>query len=64
MVLLLVIFIIKCFSSLATDGRLLVIGFTSGKYPSVAANHILVKNVSVIGVYWGSYKFIDPAVYK
>jgi NADPH2:quinone reductase len=37
------------------EGRILVIGFASGDVPQVPANHLLVKNVDVIGVYWGGY---------
>jgi NADPH2:quinone reductase len=40
---------------LAWEGRLLVIGFASGGIPSYPANHILVKNYSVIGLHWGAY---------
>jgi NADPH2:quinone reductase len=42
----------KC---IAPEGRLLVIGFAGGAIPSVAANRILLKNMSVVGVYWGGY---------
>ncbi|MCV2868100.1 NADPH:quinone oxidoreductase family protein [Defluviimonas sp. WL0002] len=42
------------------DGRLLAIGFASGKVPQVAANHLLVKNLSVIGFYWGGYLKFRP----
>jgi NADPH2:quinone reductase len=42
----------KC---IASEGRLLVIGFAGGRIPSIAANRILLKNISVIGVYWGGY---------
>jgi NADPH:quinone reductase len=34
---------------------LLVIGFAGGTIPSIAANRILLKNMSVVGVYWGGY---------
>lgn len=37
------------------DGRLLTIGFASGTVPPVKANHMLVKNLTVIGMYWGGY---------
>jgi NADPH2:quinone reductase len=40
---------------LAWEGRLLVIGFASGEIPSYPANHVLVKNYSVVGVHWGAY---------
>jgi NADPH2:quinone reductase len=42
----------KC---IAPEGRLLVIGFASGRIPTMAANRILLKHISVIGCYWGSY---------
>ncbi len=41
--------------SIAFDGRLLVIGFTSGRIPSVAANMPLIKGFSVVGVRAGEY---------
>jgi NADPH2:quinone reductase len=40
----------KC---IAPEGRLLVIGFASGRIPAVAANRILLKNISIVGVLWG-----------
>lgn len=40
---------------LAWEGRLLVIGFTSGRIPEVPANHVLLKNYSVVGLHWGQY---------
>jgi NADPH:quinone reductase len=42
----------KC---IAPEGRLLVIGFTSGRIPSIAANRILIKDMSVVGVLWGGF---------
>lgn len=44
----------------APDGRLLVIGFASGKLPEIKPNHLLVKNLSVTGVYWGAYRRLAP----
>ncbi|RDD60230.1 NADPH:quinone oxidoreductase family protein [Ferruginivarius sediminum] len=41
--------------STAWCGRIVVIGFASGEVPSVPANILLVKNISVMGLYWGSY---------
>src|SRR5262245_9086251 len=41
---------------LAFAGRLLVIGFAGGRIPSIAANRILLKNVSIVGVHWGLYQ--------
>ena len=48
----------KC---IAFEGRILVIGFTSGRIPDAPANHALVKNYSVVGVHWGLYNTKDPA---
>lgn len=42
------------------DGRLLVVGFTSGRIPSVLVNHVLLHNYAVIGVYWGGALGRDP----
>lgn len=42
----------KC---VAQEGRLLVIGFAGGTIPSIAANRILLKNMSVVGVHWGGF---------
>lgn len=46
--------------SLAWGGRLVVVGFAGGKVPQVPANLLLVKNVSVTGLYWGSYRRRAP----
>jgi len=51
----------KC---IAPEGRLLVIGFAGGRIPSIAANRILLKNISVIGVYWGGYLEHHPQFMK
>ncbi|MEM8629641.1 MAG: NADPH:quinone oxidoreductase family protein [Pseudomonadota bacterium] len=44
------------------EGRVLTIGFASGEVPQIAANHILVKNITVIGFYWGGYLKFRPEV--
>jgi NADPH2:quinone reductase len=49
----------KC---IAFEGRLLVIGFSSGAISEVRANHLLVKNYSVAGLYWGTYLSAKPDV--
>lgn len=43
-------------------GRILLIGFASGALPEIKANHLLVKNVDVIGLYWGGYLAFAPDV--
>ncbi|MBX3278178.1 MAG: NADPH:quinone oxidoreductase family protein [Acidobacteria bacterium] len=42
----------KC---IAPEGRLLVIGFAGGTIPKIAANRVLLKDMSLVGVFWGSY---------
>ena len=44
------------------EGRLLAIGFASGEVPQIPANHLLVKNLSVMGLYWGGYLGFRPEV--
>jgi NADPH2:quinone reductase len=45
---------------IAWEGRLIVIGFASETIPTVKMNHILLKNYSLIGLYWGPYRDRDP----
>jgi NADPH2:quinone reductase len=42
----------KC---IAPDGRIIPMGFASGTIPTIPANIALVKNITVIGLYWGYY---------
>jgi len=44
------------------EARVLTIGFASGSVPQIAANHLLVKNINVIGFYWGGYLKFKPQV--
>jgi NADPH2:quinone reductase len=46
--------------ALGPEGRFLVIGFASGTLPTIRANHLLVKNQSVMGFYWGAYAGFRP----
>lgn len=41
-------------------GRILIVGFASGRVPQVPANLILVKNIDVLGYYWGGYARFAP----
>ncbi|MGY1636804.1 NADPH:quinone oxidoreductase family protein [Geodermatophilus sp. SYSU D00742] len=49
----------KC---IAFEGRLVVVGFTSGRIPEAPANHALVKNYSVVGLHWGLYRTQEPSL--
>ncbi len=46
---------------MAWDGRLLIIGFTSGRIPEAPVNHVLLKNYSIVGVHWGASIARNPA---
>jgi len=48
---------LKC---IAWNGRLLVIGFASGRIPEVKANRILLKNISIVGLHWGAHVINEP----
>jgi NADPH2:quinone reductase len=48
---------LKC---IAWNGRLVIIGFASGKIPSIQANRILLKNIAVTGLHWGAHAQKDP----
>ncbi len=45
---------------IAWEGRLLTIGFASGRIPAAPANILLVKNIAVIGVHWSNYRESQP----
>ncbi|OQU99470.1 hypothetical protein CLAIMM_05100 [Cladophialophora immunda] len=42
------------------DGRLCVIGFAAGEIEKIPTNRLLVKNVSLSGLFWGEYTNQDP----
>ncbi len=44
------------------EGRILIIGFTSGRVAEAKTNHILIKNYSVVGVHWGNYAMYEPSL--
>ncbi|PWB32731.1 NADPH:quinone oxidoreductase [Pseudomonas sp. SDI] len=46
---------------LAWNGRLLVIGFASGRIPELPANLVLLKGAAVLGVFWGAFAQRQPA---
>jgi NADPH2:quinone reductase len=52
----------ECLSCIAWNGRYLVIGFASGPIPNLAANRLLLKGASAVGVFWGAFAQREPAV--
>jgi NADPH2:quinone reductase len=49
---------------IAWEGRYLVIGFASGRIPSLPANIALLKNASIVGAFWGPYMQNDPGLIR
>lgn len=49
-----------CSRAMAWDGRLLVVGFASGRIPQLPVNLPLVKGYSLIGVFWGTFTQAQP----
>jgi NADPH:quinone reductase len=50
--------------SVAWEGRIIIIGFASGRIPQAPANLALVKNIDIIGFYWGSYQARKPELLR
>ncbi len=46
------------------NGRLLVVGFTSGRIPEYKANLALLKGSSMVGVFLGRFRKEEPALYE
>ncbi len=46
--------------AMAWCGRMVIIGFASGEIPSIKANYLLVKNISVAGIQWSDYRERQP----
>jgi NADPH:quinone reductase len=51
----------KSLKCTAWGGRILIIGFVGGNIEKVAMNRVLLKNVSLVGLHWGTYAKEDPA---
>jgi NADPH:quinone reductase len=47
-----------------TDGRLVVIGFAGGDIQTIAANYLLLKNISVAGYAFSIYSRQKPQAYR
>ncbi|HEX3549190.1 MAG TPA: NADPH:quinone oxidoreductase family protein [Candidatus Elarobacter sp.] len=43
------------------DARILIVGFAGGTIPQIPANRILLKELDVLGVYWGDWAARNPA---
>lgn len=54
----------QCTRCINWKGRLLVIGFTSGRIPEMPANLALLKGMQLVGVFWGSFRQREPEVHE
>ncbi|HYM04380.1 MAG TPA: NADPH:quinone oxidoreductase family protein [Stellaceae bacterium] len=45
---------------IAWEGRIIIIGFAGGRIPQIPANLVLVKNIDIVGFFWGSYRRYKP----
>lgn len=46
--------------ALSWSGRAVIVGFASGKIPTIKGNYLLLKNISVSGLQWTSYQHLKP----
>jgi NADPH2:quinone reductase len=51
----------KC---IAFEGRIVVVGFSSGDIPKAALNHALVKNYDILGLQGRTYRFVESAAVR
>lgn len=51
-------------SCVAWGGQILIIGFASGNIPKIPANILLVKNITVHGIYWGAHLKSAPYIWR
>ncbi len=51
-----------CLRAANVEARILPIGFAGGEPTLAPANLLLVKNLTVMGLYWGAYATLRPAV--
>jgi len=50
----------KSTSCTAWNGRIIVVGFASGTIPSLKINRVLLKSISVVGLFWGALTVNEP----
>jgi NADPH2:quinone reductase len=50
--------------AIAFEGRIVVVGFSSGTITETALNHVLLQNYSIIGLHWGLYRSQDPRLVR
>jgi len=53
-------FALDSIKSLKWNGRIIIVGFASGKIPDIPANRLLLKNAKADGLYWGELAYREP----
>lgn len=48
---------------LAPEGRLIVVGFTDGRIPSLQVNRVLLRNIDIVGAAWGAFLGVEPSLF-
>ena len=51
---------LECLRCINWEGRILVVGFTSGRIPKAPMNLPLLKGCSIVGVFWGAFADRNP----
>lgn len=54
----------ECIRCINVLGRIVVMGFTSGRIPTIPANLVLLKNCTIHGVFLGGWSNNDPVAAK
>ncbi len=54
----------QCTRCINWNGRILVVGFTSGRIPQYPINLALLKGCQLVGVFWGEFRKREPEVYS
>ncbi|KAF8190338.1 hypothetical protein K438DRAFT_1831887 [Mycena galopus ATCC 62051] len=52
--------IVDCLKCIAWKGRALIVGFAAGNIEKVPMNLVLLKNISLVGIFWGGYTVQGP----
>jgi NADPH2:quinone reductase len=45
---------------MAWCGRIVSVGFASGRIPEIKAGHLLVRNIAALGLQWTDYRDRQP----
>jgi NADPH:quinone reductase len=53
-----------CLRALAWSGRIVLLGFAGGRIPSIPANYVLIKNITVTGLHWSDYREWHPELMR